>query len=124
MSFYFYLNQDNSTFKRLLFIFNFVIYFAFPVSEYSHKNASAFPPMKKSIRGIMAQLRNWKDSGLSAKFSQWVAKQTWLWLEKLTPFFLLKKPSVKQTLLSCASKSKGDGLAFPFTKHRKHLMTS
>lgn len=74
VSFSFNLNQDNSTFKRLLFIFNFVIYSAFPVSEYSHKKASAFPPMKQSIRGIMAQLRNWKDSRLSAKFSQWVAE--------------------------------------------------
>lgn len=68
-----------------------MIYSAFPVSEYSHKNASAFPPVKKSIHGIMAQLGNWKDSGLSAKFSQWVAKADMAVAGKAYSFLSLEK---------------------------------
>lgn len=102
-----------------------MIYSGFQLSEHSHKNATtAFPPEQQSIHGIIAQLGNWKvSSSQQGPHNGWPSK-IWTWLEEAYSFLsLLKKPSVKQTLLSGTSKSKGGGMAFSLIKHRKHLMT-
>lgn len=91
VSFSFILKQDNSTFKQLFIFLIFVAYSGFPMSEYSHKNATGFPPLKQNICGIIAQLRNWEDSGISASSHNGWPSQTWTWLEEAYSFLSFEK---------------------------------
>lgn len=63
-----------------------VIYSGFQMSEHSHKNATAFPPEKQSIHGIIAQLGNWKvSSSQQGPHDGWPSK-IWTWLEEAYSF--------------------------------------